>query len=236
MKKLCLFLLLFNLFLFSKEIKAQDSLKYAVKWNLPSLALKNISLEGEVGLTHKISFTLGANFSLPKSLPQLFQNYAADNSTDYNYGQYKYSGFSITPAIRFYTSKQAASLNGFYLGLFGRYYRYGMKIETPYDVTEIATFNTAYSSMGGGFYMGTQKRWKHFVMDWNILGIGWGVGSIMAKLSDSVFTQNDYTDIATSLKEDIPSATVTSGVDFVKFKHKLNLPMFKTGVTMGYAF
>jgi Protein of unknown function (DUF3575) len=136
--------------------KAQDGAhQNAVKLNPLSLifATGNVSYERAIGATTSVQ--LGAFFS------------------GFSFSGIKYSGWGVTPEVRFYIAGQKQALNGVYIGPFVRYQNFTIKDK---DTDDKASFN----SIGGGAVFGWEKSWASgFVLDL-FVGPSYNSGKIKA--------------------------------------------------------
>ena len=164
--------------------------KNIIKWNELAVSLKTINLAYERVLTDKLSAQLQGFYWLGGSV-----------------GDVKFSGFGITPEVRFYPKGEGAK--GFFLAPFFRYTNYSIKFDT-YDISMVPIEGKGtWSAMGAGLCIGGQ--WivaDHFSID---LYAGPGY-NFVGKLS--------YAD---SYSGSMPS---------IKFDGL----MFRLGTTIGYAF
>ena len=71
----------------------------------------------------------------------------------------KYTGFGITPEMRFYFAGGRQALNGVYVGPFARYQSFTLRDKTTDD-------KASFTSIGGGAIIGWEKSWASgFVLD-----------------------------------------------------------------------
>lgn len=107
---------IFILILFSILHLSVYAQSFKLALNLPSLAVNNISLQGEYVIKDNISASLGVAYNYPKGT--FFGN--TDNLKNY---RKNIRGIRFTPEFRFYPGKQAPK--GFYIGPYVRYMNYG---------------------------------------------------------------------------------------------------------------
>jgi hypothetical protein len=123
------------------SLNAQTSNQNALKLNPLSLvaATGNVAYERAVGANKSIQ--LGGFYS------------------GVSVGGLKYSGYGITPEMRFYFAGAREALNGVYAAPFLRYQSFNLKDKETSD-------KTSYNSIGGGATIGWQKMWPSgFVLD-----------------------------------------------------------------------
>ena len=137
-------------------IKAQEGgPQNALKINPLSLifATGNVSYERAIGPASSVQ--LGAFFS------------------GFSISGLKYSGWGVTPEVRFYVAGQKKALNGVYVGPFVRYQNFTIKDK---ETNDKASFN----SFGGGAVIGWEKSWSSgFVLDL-FLGPSYNSGKVKA--------------------------------------------------------
>lgn len=123
------------------SLNAQDVKQNAIKLNPLSL----FAATGNVSYERAIS----ANKSI-----QLGTYYSGVSINDL-----KYSGYGITPEMRFYFAGAKQALNGVYAAPFLRYQSFNLKNKDTQD-------KTSFNSFGGGATIGWQKMWASgFVLD-----------------------------------------------------------------------
>ena len=122
--------------------KAQDGgPQNAVKLNPLSLvfATGNVAYERAIG--ERTSIQLGGYYG------------------SFGLSDVKYTGFGITPEMRFYFAGNKQALNGVYVGPFVRYQSFTLKDKSTDD-------KASFTSIGGGAVIGWEKTWNSgFVLD-----------------------------------------------------------------------
>jgi hypothetical protein len=180
--------------------------KNVLKFNIGSIAVKNIAFQYERAIGEKTSLALGLRFQPYGKIP--FQSWIKDqvNDPDILIGSMQMGNFALTPEFRFYFGKEA--LKGFYLAPYARYASY--KMETPIVYRGLGTPRTAFfkgdiSSFSGGLLAGSHfSLGKHFVLDWWILGAHFG-GSNGQLDFTATLTPSEQADLRSTLDEvDIP--------------------------------
>ncbi len=154
-----------------KMIKSQESTpKIAVKVNLFIFLASSVGPSVEVKVANKLSLNLSGAYSYgvgTVGVQSVISN-SSGLTVESSFG--RFTGFALTPELRFYPSKKRAALNGFYIGPFFRYSKGG-------SGTTLILNNKTYDgdinfrSIGGGLMLGYQ--WilgEHFVLDWGFFG------------------------------------------------------------------
>jgi hypothetical protein len=137
-------------------VKAQDGYKNAVKLNPLSLIFATGNVAYERAINEKTSVQLGVFYS------------AAGIS------DLKYTGFGITPEVRFYIAGHKEALNGVYVAPYARYQNFTIKNKESND-------EVSFSSIGGGAVLGWEKSWASgFVLDL-FVGPGYNSGNVKVK-------------------------------------------------------
>jgi hypothetical protein len=135
--------------------KAQSN---AIKINILSPIFRTINLSYERALSETSSFQLGVFF------------------TGASVGDFKYSGFGITPEYRFYLSATEAP-QGVYVAPFLRYQ--GVKIEEETTASE-----ADFTAFGGGVVIGKQWIFKERITLDIFLGPSFNSGKVKVKSGD----------------------------------------------------
>ncbi len=156
----------------------------------------------------------------------------------------RFSGISVTPQARFYLGAKEAP-EGFYLNPWVRFFRYNSETEVTW-VEPAGTSDIVSGFSYGGFGFGGSLGWQwflgeHVVLDWN-LGLGGlfarvgASGSVTGQLENDIqaaenrvnewFLQNYDTD---------PQISFDSNSFDLKSTYFL-LPVFRTNLSLGYAF
>jgi hypothetical protein len=141
MKKCLSVLTLVAVFFTSQAQEGGGGPKNAIKLNPLSLvfATGNIAYERAIG--ERTSIQLGGYYG------------------SFGLSDIKYTGFGITPEMRFYFAGAKQALNGVYVGPFARYQSFSLKDKTTDD-------KASFTSIGGGAIIGWQKAWSSgFVLD-----------------------------------------------------------------------
>jgi hypothetical protein len=122
-------------------LKAQESRSNALKLNPLSLIFSTGNVAYEKAISSSTTAQLGAFYS------------------GVSLGGIKYSGWGVTPEVRFYFGGKA--MNGGYVAPFARYQNFTLKDKST-DPVETESF----TSIGGGALLGWEKTWHSgFVLD-----------------------------------------------------------------------
>lgn len=166
-------------------------LKQNAKLNVTSLLGWRI-VEGqyEYAFHSKLSFQLGAAFRIPSNfgLTRILPDQELGIGETDPFEELRYSGFRITPEIKFYPGNNKEAPQGFYLAGYARYYNYSLQTGTftaDLDGTlEEADARFSISSLTFGAGIGTQ--WiinDRFTIDVMWFGFSIGSGNIDVILS-----------------------------------------------------
>jgi len=220
----------------SLMVSAQYS---ALKINMPSLALRNLSGIVEIGLNEKVSLNLGASYLIPYRNLKVDAGLAGFRSAN--------SGFSITPELRFYLSESTPEGSGFYMGPYLRYSHYQAEFEGSYYDASLqqdadVAVKTSIGEFGAGLQIGYQFLLEeHFIIDLMIFG---------PRLSRYKFNAVLDADLGATEAFDalgIPQLDETGIFGFGSYKLKvsenqaeLSLPLYfptiRFGLALGYKF
>lgn len=151
MKKVCTLVLLFffALPIFAQDVEDASDSKNVIKANTLSLIFGVGSIFYERELSDNLSGQLGAAY------------------LSYKFDETKFSGFILTPEVRFYIKKNA--IDGFYIAPYGRFQNF--KLESGAD-------DATYTNIGGGLLFGRQWIFKKgFVIDF-FFGGHYGSGNL----------------------------------------------------------
>ena len=164
------------------------------------------------------------------------------------------SGYAITPELRFYPGKKEKhqAPYGFYLAPYVRYTNFNVSALLPLDPDPASLFpggsidlSLNYNGWAGGIMMGSQWVINHFTIDWWIMGMHFGQGSITGAASSALF--GSYPDVKDELQAEIqdvmselPFDTQTS-VSVINNTAQVTidgLPFggFRGGLCLGFAF
>jgi hypothetical protein len=138
----------------------------------------------------RIGLSLGIGYRLPKRSAYLFNTELIVNEDTNFVTDRLFSGFRITPEVKFYLSeKEGSKAHGFYLSIFLRYYNYNLQsnIERKIDgVSKNMKLKSTINSTAFGVAIGTRYSIGSCVtLDVNWLGIGIGGGNTVFTLSST---------------------------------------------------
>jgi hypothetical protein len=233
---------------------AQTSRPNEVKINLPSLAVKTISLQYERGLGRGLSAALGVRFGPETGVPfkGLFSNSAgsgSDQNVDRAIDALRMSNFALTPEVRYYFS--GTSDHGFYTALFGRYATSSLSIDflaqddqVPGEQRPIQS-SGRYRSGGVGLLAGVKWRIRDRVsIDWWIAGPMYvsGKAQIDVNTDMSSLDANRREEIRSDVEKGIEiggqklNGSVTFNNNGFSISAPLSMFQFRTGLAVGIAF
>lgn len=173
----------------NKTNEGDKKLAHVIKLNASQLALKNISLQYELGFHKNMSVALGYSNFLRREIPS--QIYSNDKADGYQLPYMK--GWAITPEFRFYPGKkeEKQAPHGFYLAPYMRYSKYTLgadyiEIDATTKAIRKYEMTGTYKGSTVGLMLGSQ--WivgKHFSFDWWILGGGVGKAKLVLEAKGS---------------------------------------------------
>lgn len=225
---------------------------HVVTWTPTSLLGTKFNLGYEYTVTDKIGIKVGFGWSLVggSNISTSFNDNINTNNSNITLDP-KFTGFDITPELRFYTGGQAAEK--FYIGPFIRYYKYALS-EISYEFTdgdgEDRDGNGSFdlSALGGGVILGGQ--WisdKGFVFGINT-GLGFGSGKFDGEVKDiSDISPEEYKDLEQDILDEFNSGSSSIftandlGVYSTSNSVGINSPRFvvpilRFGLVVGWAF
>lgn len=173
----------------NKTNEGEKKLAHVIKLNASQLALKNISLQYELGFHKNMSGAISYSNFIRREIPS--QIYSNDKADGYQLPYMK--GWAITPEFRFYPGKkeEKPAPHGFYLAPYMRYSKYTLgadyiEIDPNTGATRNYEMTGTYKGSTVGLMLGSQ--WivgKHFSFDWWILGGGAGKGKLVLEAQGS---------------------------------------------------
>lgn len=239
------------LFMGAQAFSQENTIKLAPFKLTPLPVPSALQFGYERVLGDQVSIGMTAKFIIPRGLENTNVDFTSDAgaTASGNFKSGTFSGITLTPELRFYTSQQNGAPNGFYLMPFLRYFNYGVNGDFEYrpdngDVNSDIDAQISFSGFGGGFGLGVQKIWDSgFLVDWNA-GLGMGItagrikGDVVGPVTDDIPDFIDQIADAVSL---IP--TVNAKFDNDGTGNTLNArarglpwPILKTQLAIGYAF
>lgn len=200
-----------------------------LKVNLLTLATGKIAVEYERMLTNRLS--AGVAFALkPKGgLPfksTIMDKLDGDDELLNLISGFKSSTTSITPELRFYTSKRG-SARGFYLAPYVKYAKFDFSAPYVYEVEDAGSYRTEEIALDGdlktfsaGLSLGFNfKLSKNFYLDWRLFGPGYGTakGSVAGKMALDADEQDGLRQALDDLKLDLADLPVK-----INMEHSVN--------------
>ena len=234
---------------YGQDIKSAVAGKNIIKINLPSVALKNYSMQYERVINNRQSIGLGFAVSPNTGLPfksTLLEQFGGNDDARKAIETTTFSKFTITPEYRFYVGKKGAPA-GFYLAPFARYT--SMSFDQDYTFTpgsgklHTAHLTGKFSGVGGGLMIGAQ--WllgEHVTLDWWILGpfVGSMKADFHGKDDMSDMTAQDKAELEGDIESvDIPLWKIDATVGNNEIKAKLDGPFYGArafGLSLGFRF
>jgi len=234
--------------------------KNIVKIGLPALFFNNVHIKYQRSINKKFSFQLSWAKYFETDLVNRFEGksykfreYEAD-LTNYNEGNFygssitvpelKFTGFYTQAEFRYQFSKKKL-LTGFYVGPYYSYHLNFLNNISAYDDLGFSyTSQVDLKVFSTGIQTGYQILIKKFlVVDFHFLGVGW----LWAKHNFMFTTDNNYLsydkindDLRNTLltdlnfnNNDFRTSTFENGM---AYSTKRNLPMLRTGLSLGILF
>jgi len=153
--------------------------KNIIKWNVGSMAARNLHFTYERSLTKNISFSLSYRTMSKGALPFKDQFKEAINSNDINLDNFQIGNTAITPELRFYLSM--GRMKGFYLAPYVRFATFDLGAPIKYTasttplVEKEALFSGKIKSTSAGLMIGYQFQIAtKIVLDFQIIGGHYG--------------------------------------------------------------
>ena len=212
------------------------------------LSYKTLSLSYEHAITKEWTASLGTGFFLTTDFNRgLANSISGLDSTDrLSPGSILVSGFTLTPAIRYYPGGKAPK--GFFLDPFLRFLQYKSAVETVYNGnSEISTVesNLRFRALGAGLAIGYQWIFgERFSLEWHGgLGITGGAIShrgtvIEGDIADNIQAYLD--EINAYINEEVPFINrelAIEELESLSFRIPgIVWPVFRSGLTFGVAF
>ncbi|WP_439505816.1 DUF3575 domain-containing protein [Sediminibacterium sp.] len=153
--------------------------KNIIKWNVGSMAARNLHFTYERSLTKNISFSLSYRTMSKGALPFKDQFQEAINSNDINLDNFQIGNSAITPELRFYLS--LGRMKGFYIAPYARFATFDLGAPIKFTastsplVEKEALFNGKIKSTSAGLMIGYQFQIAtKLVFDFQIIGGHYG--------------------------------------------------------------
>lgn len=225
----------------------------AIKINLTSLTMRNISLQYERLLTSRISGAIGYRWMPNGKIPQLglvkdlleqYGNLGDQQGEIFNIlDAARLKGFAWTPELRVYLNKK---YKGFYFGFFGRYEQLGLNAQYPFTIDGedyVGKLKAKFSNIGAGINLGIKFNiTERIILDWWILGPYIGGAGIDMHLSDYKIDQEDLKEFEEQLEgitltNKYFKATINPGTTSSTAKITGSLPGVRAmGINLGFRF
>lgn len=221
--------------------------EHAIKLNLPSLLVGNISGSYEHSLSDKVALQLGIGILPGRQAPgsSLIQGIILENPDNTRFvTDIRFSGYSITPELRFYPFKEDMDLHGFYVAPALRFSRYALKTQYDY-VTAGGEANSlqakgTLTGFGGNLVIGYQIPIAEELTLDLYLGGGLNVSRLGISLKDEGLVAADYAEIEADILEEFglnpenfPDIISDNGINLGFY---LPVPVIRTGFALGYTF
>lgn len=224
--------------------------KYILKTNLVGLAMYSINLNYEVKTSPRTSAGLLTGYKIPSTITVKAVGELDGDRMDYT-GEITPKGFFLNPYFRFYTRK---AMTGFYLEGFLRYYNFNYLVPYDYDKDGRninANLDGQAVGFGGGLAIGGQFALAQRVFMDIYGGFGVANGNIHLETNDPNLDAQDYQDIKRNIEENRDDAEVEIFllgriIDDIDADADANhawadinnqlFPIFRGGITIGYAF
>lgn len=237
-------LLLFAALLAGAPVLAQE---HAIKLNLPGLLTRNITLAYEHSLSDKVALQLGIGVLPGRPAPgsDFLRSIFLENPDNTRFAEgIRFSGYQLTPELRYYPFKQDIDLRGFYVAPALRLARYALK--TQYNYTTSGGEPNALSAKGTLTGVGINLNLGyHIPLASNLsldlyLGGGGNASRLGVRLKDEGLLAENYREVETEVLEEFGlnpakySGIVSDGG--IRFGFYLPLPVIRTGFALGYTF
>lgn len=224
------------------------STPFNFKVNLSALLLRNLSIQGEYAFHKNFSVCLGGRWMLPYGLSSTLGQAGSQLLNP------QITGYAITPELRFYPGKKEKhqAPYGFYLAPYMRYSNFNISAAVPLQPDPTTGFpgtnvdlSLGYTGWAGGIMMGSQWVIDHFSIDWWIMGLHYGQGTINGSASSPLFSgypgaTEDLRNEVQNALDGLPFSTQTS-VSVSGNSANVNvsgLPFggIRAGLCLGFAF
>lgn len=239
-----------TLFFFITYVAANAQMEKpnTVKLNFYSLGFKTLSLQYERVLNDNAAALLHFGYSLPRSLPSsIFSiDTIANNGSINQVSSAKFTGgIQVTPEFRYYFKGEGN--DGFYLGGYLRYARYGISalaIHRDNNLSTLKTYNYTgnWTSINVGVLMGNQWHLgENFTIDWWILGLQYGSNKIGMKATGD-FSTTDKNQYVADAQANFDGIKFLGGLEAgmtnteASLKFGFPFPGIRTGLCLGFRF
>ncbi|MEM6799784.1 MAG: hypothetical protein AAF696_00190 [Bacteroidota bacterium] len=242
-------LILFILFSASQVFAQDQNIKWAPLKLTPAPLPSALQFGYERVIGDQITVGGTVKLFLPRSLENADVLFTVDDVETANgiFESGNFSGYVITPELRYYTSARNGAPDGFYLVPFLRYFNYGTDgdfVYSPIDGRESSDIDAKinFSGIGAGFGIGFQKVWDSgFLLDWNA-GLGLAITGGRLKGTIDGPLEEDIPQFVDDLSEVVSTLPLVNA-RFEQDGEGLNIraaglpwPILKTQIAIGYAF
>lgn len=179
--------------------------KNIIKWNVGSMAARNLHFTYERSLTKNISFSLSYRTMSKGALPFKDQFQEAINSNDINLNNFQIGNTAITPELRIYLSM--GRMKGFYIAPYARFATFDLGAPIKYTastsplIEKEAVFNGKIKSTSAGLMIGYQFQiLTKLVLDFQIIGGHYGTSKGDLNFA-STLTPFEQTELKKNLDE-----------------------------------
>ena len=221
-------------------IQAQQ--KNTVKFNLLPLVSKTFAFEYEREFKPNMTLNTSIGFRGKSSIP--FKNLWEDIIEDEKFlSDAKLSHFTLSPELRFYTSRRKEGARGFYVGPFIKYAKYNFSTNYEYETDEgnfsELPINGGIGTWSAGVAIGSQfKLSKSIFLDFRILGPHYGFSDVNLKGKQSL-TQHEQDYLREELQDlenDFIKIETEVNSEGVTMKAKGPWAGIRAGLSIGYRF
>ncbi|WP_140937444.1 DUF3575 domain-containing protein [Sphingobacterium lumbrici] len=226
-----------------------------VKFNAMSLFGGKFSFEYERMLTNRIAAAAAISIRPNKGLPfrSTIKNFADDEELNQLIDEFSSSNFSITPEVRFYTSKRGP-FRGFYIAPYVKYASYGASLPLDFDIEETGIYSRTetiplkgdLTSFTAGVSCGVNfKLSRNIHLDWRIMGPGYGSakGSVSGKMALDADEQSALRESLADLKTDMEDLPLSVKIDYDVNADGANIKVLRSpwagirsGLSIAYRF
>jgi hypothetical protein len=231
-------------FQLEKYLKRSDGYKYpnVIKINTLAIPFNNISMSYERGLIPRLSFIISAGYKYTGRTPQLF----SVNGSTINANLNQITGFSITPEIRYYLkSCEDRLLEGFYVGLYGRYTNYSSGANFEYFqeglIAEFYNSDVGLTEVGAGLQLGYQLvLWQRLNIDFMFFGPRYSSYNLIYEFDQNV-SQEFLNDLSAYINEVIDRFGLDYEVELKqsgesRASNSFRFANMRFGIALGFAF
>lgn len=230
------------------SVNAQLEKPNTVKFNFFGLAARTLSFQYERVLNDNSAALVHFGYTLPRSLPgDFFQIDTIGNNGSINQVESaKFTGgIQVTPEYRYYFKGEGN--NGFYLGAYLRYARYGLSAsalhkDDNFSPTKKYEYTGSWTSTNLGIIMGNQWHLgESLTLDWWILGLQFGSNKVAMKATGDFSTtnKNEYiADVNANFSDIKFLGGLEAGMTNTEATLKFGFPSpgFRTGLCLGFRF